>query len=107
VITSFDFDALERIRQLSRDVRIGLITFGCSKAILDWSLEMRATFLSMHYAFVIEHYIQRCIGLCIQLVVWSINETSVMKKFQEYPSVWICTDELEGFMDGLEMSGSV
>lgn len=107
VITSFDFDALERIRQLSRDVRIGLITFGCSKAILDWSLEMGATFLSMHYAFVTEHYIQRCHDLGIQLMAWTINETSVMKKFQKYPSVWVCTDELEGFRDVLEMSSSV
>ncbi|WP_337031254.1 glycerophosphodiester phosphodiesterase [Paenibacillus illinoisensis] len=107
VITSFDFDALERIRQLSSEVRIGLITFGCSKAILDWSVEMGATFLSMHYAFVTEHYIHRCQELGIQLMAWTINETSVMKKFQDYPSVWVCTDELESFRDVLELSSSV
>ncbi|MEC0128903.1 glycerophosphodiester phosphodiesterase [Paenibacillus pabuli] len=107
VITSFDFDALEKIRQLSSDVRIGLITFGCSKAILDWSLEMGATFLSMHYAFVTEHYIHRCQELGIQLMAWTVNETSIMKKFQEYPSVWVCTDELEYFMEALELSNSV
>lgn len=107
VITSFDFDALERIRQLSSEVRIGLITFGCSKAILDWSVEMGATFLSMHYAFVTEHYIHRCQELGIQLMAWTINDTSVMKKFQDYPSVWVCTDELESFVDVLELSSSV
>lgn len=107
VITSFDFDALERIRQLSSEVRIGLITFGCSKAILDWSVEMGATFLSMHYAFVTEHYIHRCQELGIQLMAWTINETSIMKKFQDYPSVWVCTDELESFRDVLELSSSV
>ncbi|MET3941557.1 glycerophosphoryl diester phosphodiesterase [Paenibacillus sp. PvP094] len=107
VITSFDFDALERIRQLSSEVRIGLITFGCSKAILDWSVEMGATFLSMHYAFVTEQYIHRCQELGIQLMAWTINETSIMKKFQDYPSVWVCTDELESFMDVLELPSSV
>ncbi|MGG4129160.1 glycerophosphodiester phosphodiesterase family protein [Paenibacillus illinoisensis] len=107
VITSFDFDALEKIRQLSSEVRIGLITFGCSKAILDWSVEMGATFLSMHYAFVTEHYIHRCQELGIQLMAWTINETSIMKKFQDYPSVWVCTDELESFMDVLELPSSV
>ncbi|MFK0524328.1 glycerophosphodiester phosphodiesterase [Paenibacillus illinoisensis] len=107
VITSFDFDALEKIRQLSSEVRIGLISFGCSKAILDWSVEMEATFLSMHYAFVTEHYIHRCQELGIQLMAWTINETSIMKKFQDYPSVWVCTDELESFMDVLELSSSV
>lgn len=107
VITSFDFDALEKIRQRSGDVCIGLITFGCSKAILDWSQEMGATFLSIHHAFVTEHYIQQCKELGIQLMAWTINETSVMKKFQEYPSVWVCTDELECFIDVLELSSSL
>lgn len=107
VITSFDFDALEKIRQLSSEIRIGLITFGCSKAILDWSLEVGATFLSMHYAFVTEHYIHRCKELGIQLMAWTINETSIMKRFQDYPSVWVCTDELESFRDVLELSSSV
>jgi len=107
VITSFDFDALEKIRQLSSEVRIGLITFGCSKAILDWSLATGATFLSMHYAFVTDHYIHRCQELGIQMMAWTINETSIMEKFQEYPSVWVCTDELESFMDVLELSSSV
>ncbi|WP_440108710.1 glycerophosphodiester phosphodiesterase [Paenibacillus sp. QZ-Y1] len=107
VITSFDFDALEKIRQRSGDVRIGLITFGCSKAILNWSLEMGATFLSMHHAFVTEHYIHQCQKSGIQLMAWTINETSIMKKFQEYPSVWVCTDELECFIDVSELSSSV
>ncbi|OAX48247.1 glycerophosphodiester phosphodiesterase [Paenibacillus sp. AD87] len=106
-ITSFDFDALEKIRERSGDVRIGLITFGCSKAILDWSLEIGATFLSIHHAFVTEHYIHQCKELGIQLMAWTINETSVMKKFQEYPSVWVCTDELECFIDVLELSSSL
>ncbi|KOY17958.1 glycerophosphodiester phosphodiesterase [Paenibacillus xylanivorans] len=106
-ITSFDFDALEKIRQRSGDVRIGLITFGCSKAILDWSIEMGATFLSIHHAFVTEHYINKCKELGIQLMAWTINEASIMKKFQEYPSVWVCTDELESFIDVLELSSSL
>lgn len=104
VITSFDFDALEKVRQLSSDVRIGLITFSCSKAILQWSHEVHATFLSMHYGFVTDLYIQQCKEQGIQLMAWTINEPSIMTTFLAYPSVWVCTDELERFMDVLEPS---
>lgn len=104
VITSFDFDALEKVRGLSEDVRIGLITFSCSKAILKWSQEVKAAFLSMHYGFVTNHYIQQCEQQGIQLMAWTINEASIMKTFIDYPSVWVCTDELERFMDVLEPS---
>ncbi|OPA79288.1 hypothetical protein BVG16_09375 [Paenibacillus selenitireducens] len=99
VMTSFDFDALEHMRTLSHDIPIGLITFSCSTAILDWSKSVNATFLSMHYGFVTERYVQLCQQQQIQLMVWTVNDKKVMEKFKHDPSILVCTDELEQWIE--------
>jgi glycerophosphoryl diester phosphodiesterase len=53
----------------------------------------------MHYGFVTERYVQLCQQQQIQLMVWTVNDKKVMEKFKHDPSILVCTDELEQWME--------
>ncbi|PZE22822.1 glycerophosphodiester phosphodiesterase [Paenibacillus xerothermodurans] len=99
IVSSFDHDAVIRMRALSSELALGLITFGGSPAFLSMAQEMNARYLSMHHGFIMDRYVDLCLQNDIQLIAWTVNQEEQMQEMLKYPSVLVCTDELEKWIN--------
>lgn len=94
-ITSFDHYCLERVRQLDDTIGLGLINIGASPAFFPFAKEIHCGYMSIEHQHITEPFIQRCAEEGIQLISWTVNQESDMKLAAQYPSLLICTNELE------------
>jgi glycerophosphoryl diester phosphodiesterase len=95
LITSFDHYCLQRVRQLDNEIGLGMISIGASPAFFPFAKEINCTYIAIEHQHVTEPYIRRCEEEGIQLIPWTINEESDMTMAAQYPSLLICTNELE------------
>lgn len=94
-ITSFDHYCLQRVRQLDDKIGLGLINIGASPALFPFAKEINCGYMSIEHQHITEPFIRRCEEEGIQLISWTVNQESDMKRFAQYPSLLICTNELE------------
>ncbi|MCS7461395.1 glycerophosphodiester phosphodiesterase [Paenibacillus doosanensis] len=94
-LTSFDHYSLARVRELDDRIDIGLINQGASPAFFPWAREMKCGYMSIYYPYMTEEFIRRCEREHVQLISWTVDKESDMKKLAAYPSLLICTNELE------------
>ncbi|GGD61970.1 glycerophosphodiester phosphodiesterase [Paenibacillus nasutitermitis] len=94
-ITSFDHYSLQRVRQLDDKIGLGMINIGASPAFFPFAKEINCGYLSIEHQHVTETVIRRCEEEGIQLIPWTIDQESEMKKIAQYPSLLVCTNELE------------
>lgn len=94
-ITSFDHYCLQRVRQLDDKIGLGLINIGASPALFPFAKEINCNYMSIEQQHITEPLIRRCEQEDIQLISWTVNQENDMKIVAQYPSLLICTNELE------------
>ncbi|ULL15404.1 glycerophosphodiester phosphodiesterase [Paenibacillus sp. H1-7] len=95
-ITSFDHYSIQRTRQLSSDIEIGLVIYGATPSIFPYAKELGAKYISVKYIYLTDDYVRLCEENGIQLIAWTIDDEAAMRQMcKQYPQVWVCTNELE------------
>lgn len=95
-ITSFDHYSIQRTRQLSSDIEIGLVIYGATPSIFPYAKELGAKYISVKYIYLTDDYVRMCEENGIQLIAWTIDDEAAMRQMRkQYPQVWVCTNELE------------
>lgn len=93
--TSFDHYSMIRMRELHRGAEIGLINYGASPALIRLAKELNGRYVSVRHNYLTEPFIRLCEEEGIQLIAWTVDEESDMRRMAGYPSVLVCTNELE------------
>lgn len=107
IITSFDHDSLVRVRQMDKEIPLGLIVGHSSPAFLPFIKELAACSLEMKHTWITEPYIKWCEENAVQLAAWTVNEAEDMRKMLGLPSILVCTDKLESWIQLSRGAGAV
>jgi len=99
IVTSFDHYSMMRVRELDKNIELGLINTGSSPALVQFVKQLGGRYLSIHQAYITERFIRLCEEQQIELIAWTVNEEPDMRRFVKYPSVIVCTNELERWKD--------
>ncbi|MBW7477005.1 glycerophosphodiester phosphodiesterase [Paenibacillus oenotherae] len=94
VITSFDGEALRKVRQLSGDIRTGLIVDKITPAAAVTELrQLDAGLLSIGYRSVSQELMARMHGEGIAVMAWTVNHMAAMRRLAAIdPAIMICTN---------------
>lgn len=93
VITSFDGEALRRVRSISPDIRTGLIIDAAPSSLLDELRRLDCSFLSIGYRHLNAPRMEAFKGAGIQTMAWTVNDPAAMRKLAAIdPDIMICTN---------------
>ncbi|GGU05924.1 glycerophosphoryl diester phosphodiesterase [Sulfodiicoccus acidiphilus] len=90
--TSFDFDALQRLRELEARASLGLIFIGRPRWFLDVAKRLEATSLNSNISLVTKEDVKVSNQEGFRLGLWTVNEEWEMKKAWELCPDSITTD---------------
>ncbi len=93
--SSFDHYSMVKLRQLEPKAEIGLINHSASPALFPLLKELNARYLSINLDYVTPELIQRCEEENIIFIPYPVDREEDMQAMLRYPSVLICTNELE------------
>ncbi|MEK3720676.1 glycerophosphodiester phosphodiesterase [Paenibacillus sp. FSL H8-0034] len=93
--SSFDHYSMVKLRQLEPKAEIGLINHSASPALFPFLKELNARYLSISLNYVTPELIQRCEQENIIFIPYPVDREEDMRDMLRYPSVLICTNELE------------
>ena len=95
LFSSFDYNALARIRQLNKNARIGLLTrsFDVSKA-----LDLQAESVHMNYTRFVPTVAQECHQNGLKVYLYTVNEVPLARTLQQQGADGIFTDCVDLFV---------
>ncbi|MYL40845.1 glycerophosphodiester phosphodiesterase [Virgibacillus salexigens] len=96
-VISFDHKSLAKLRELSSEVKIGPLVNKLRRSHFRLIEKLDASYIAVKHDGLKEKYVNRCEGLGIQVVAWTVNSVEQMQRFKKYPSVLVTTDELEKY----------
>ena len=96
-VNSFDHYAIVKMRELSDEVKVGLILGGPTPAAFPLAEEIRARSLAIGIYYLTDEYVRQCEKRGIQLIVWPADTKQQMDLLFRYPSVLGTTNALERF----------
>lgn len=103
VITSFDRDALRRVRELTPEVRTGLIIDALPWTLTDELKQLGATFLSIGYTRVSEKLLADMKRANIAVMAWTVNDTPMIKRLAGLSdTLMICTNYPNRFLEAAQ-----
>ncbi|NBD26057.1 glycerophosphodiester phosphodiesterase [Paenibacillus glycinis] len=103
VITSFDREALRRVRELTPEVRTGLIIDALPWTLTDELKQMGATFLSIGYTRVSEKLLADMKRANIAVMAWTVNDTPMIKRLAALSeTLMICTNYPNRFLEAAQ-----
>lgn len=73
-IVSFDFDALERVRQLDSSIELGLIFIGKPRWFIEAARRLEAQWLQAEYRLINEVDVKVAHDAGLRLGVWTVND---------------------------------
>lgn len=82
IISSFNHDFLRRVRKLRRDIAIHALVGGSEFEPIDWGNYEFDTY-NANYRLIDETQIARALEHGVTVNLWTVNDTSVMKRFME------------------------
>ncbi len=91
-IVSFDFDALERVRQLDDSVELGLIFIGKARWFIDAARKLKAQWLQAEYRLINESDIRITHEAGLKIGAWTVNDVDIAIKLTEMGVDEITTD---------------
>jgi glycerophosphoryl diester phosphodiesterase len=98
VITSFDSAALRTVRQLSDEVKTGLIIDAAPWMLVSNLKELDAGFLSIGYTRISSGLMKSMHEAGITVMAWTVNDIAMMKRLAKLdPSILICTNYPDRF----------
>ncbi|XEC93242.1 glycerophosphodiester phosphodiesterase [Paenibacillus tarimensis] len=102
VITSFDASALRKVRQLSPDIRTGLIIDAAPSTLLDSLRELDARFLSIGYRHLTPSRMTAFRQAGVQVMGWTVNDAASIRKLAAMHSeLMICTNYPERWQEAM------
>lgn len=102
VITSFDRDALRQVRELTQEVRTGLIIDALPWTLKEELKRMGASFLSIGYSRVSGTLLADMRQAGIDVMAWTVNDVPMMKRLARLNgSLMICTNYPDRFQSAV------
>lgn len=93
VITSFDPTALRKVRELSADVKIGLIIDGAPPFLVQELKTLDAAFLSIGHVYLNRQRMALFSEAGLQVMAWTVNDPQRMRRLAAIsPDIMICTN---------------
>ncbi|QYR20377.1 glycerophosphodiester phosphodiesterase [Paenibacillus sp. sptzw28] len=93
VITSFDTEALRKVRELSPEVTTGLIIDAAPQSLVSDLFALGASFLSIAHKRITHALMAAMKSREITVMAWTVNDIATMKKLASIdPSLMICTN---------------
>lgn len=97
-VNSFDHYAIVKMRELSKEIELGIIQHGSSPAVIPFMKAINATYLSLRVEYLTDEYVKKCEDEGITIVVWPVDKEWQYKKAMRYPNVLCTTNKLEYFI---------
>lgn len=98
-VNSFDHYSIVNMRNLSKEIELGIIQPGASPAVFPFMKEINAKYLSVKIEFITDEYVQLCRESGIQIVVWPVDYEWQYDIVKRYPDVLSTTNNLEKFKE--------
>ncbi|WP_342791336.1 glycerophosphodiester phosphodiesterase [Paenibacillus methanolicus] len=93
VITSFDQEALRKVRALSKEIRTGIIIDGAPSTLVGDLRELEADFLSLGHSFLSAPLVSVMKEEGVDVMVWTVNDAQTMRRLAGiHPGLMICTN---------------
>lgn len=95
-VASFDHYSIQRMRELSERVELGIINSSASPAFFAWMQQHSVRYLSVGHTFITDVFVRACQSEGVQLIAWTIDDETVMRRYvNDWPEVLVCTNELD------------
>ncbi|ABW01447.1 glycerophosphodiester phosphodiesterase [Caldivirga maquilingensis] len=91
-IVSFDFDALERVRQLDDSVELGLIFVGKARWFIDAARKLKAQWLQAEYTLINESDVNIAHESGLKIGAWTVNDVNIAVKLTRMGVDEVTTD---------------
>jgi len=98
-VNSFDHFSIERLRDLSEEIDLGLIIHGATPSIVPYMKELKAKYLSVRLEYLTDEFVNLCEQEGIKIVVWPVDYDWQFDIIRKYPQVLSTTNELESFKE--------
>ena len=95
LITSFNIDAVKRIRNVNRDIRVGYVTdvdVLQVQMLLEYASEAGMDVIVPYVSTVDRRFIERAHELGLQVAAWTVNERERMRELAEMGIDGLITD---------------
>jgi glycerophosphoryl diester phosphodiesterase len=93
MVTSFDHEAVKRVRNEDPDFRTGLIISGMPVLIRDQLEHAGASVLSINYHYLTADFAHRMISGGYQVMAWTVNDSDMISAVAAmHPEIMICTN---------------
>ncbi|MBP2001320.1 glycerophosphoryl diester phosphodiesterase [Paenibacillus shirakamiensis] len=93
VLTSFDVNALAKVKSLDPSMEIGLIIDGYPPDLLDRLKQMDSAFLSISARHITPALANEAAERGVQMMAWTIDDPVTMRRIaQMHPDLLICTN---------------
>lgn len=92
-ITSFNHEAIKRIREIHPDIPTGLIIYGKPTLIREQLRETGASILSMAYPYLTREFVSGMIDEGIEMIAWTIDDPQHIERTMKlHPQLQIATN---------------
>lgn len=92
-ISSFDHHVLRHVRSRESGIELWPLTIGARDATLETAVELAATNVAIHEAFVNQDIVDYLRGKGLGCWVWTINDPARAAEIAAFGVVGICTDD--------------
>ena len=92
-VVSFDFDALERVRAIDKDIEVGLIFIGKPRWFIDAARRLNAQWLQAEYRLLTRSDIEIVHRAGLKIGVWTVNDVELARRLVEYGVDELTTDD--------------
>lgn len=100
VLTSFDAEALRKVKETESSMRTGLIIDGRPANLLDRLAALDSNFLSISYRHLTPEFASRASKAGIEIMAWTIDDGKTMRRIAEmHPDILICTNRPDIWVD--------
>ena len=95
-VISFDHFSVARLRELDKDIDVGLVFSGSMPYVFPFMKEIRGKYLAVKLPFLTEKYARMIADHDLELIAWPVDTEEEMLLIKDkYPQALICTNELE------------
>lgn len=99
-VTSFDHLLIMNMRRIAPQLELGLIVYRVTPALIHFMKQIDAKYIAVKHTYLTSQLIDWCKAEGIQLIAWTVDNPREMKRIAELsPSVWVCTNRLESWID--------
>lgn len=95
IVSSFDWNALQQVRFLNDDIRIGVLTETDLDLAISFARFLKAEVLHPDFQLLTNEYVSKIQEKGIQVFPWTVNETEDIQRMKSYNVDGIITDFLD------------